>query len=326
MISMYGPEMQASSDAVGEAFAQALVDDRGAVQEPREIFDTDGSNGLRALGIPNRANWAGALPFSAAGYPLITSYTGFETDTGYFEELTLLQRQWALQNHALAATIVGVGSVSGLGPAQMDGLAAGVVRNPVYNLTFQAGSALGTVIDAVGNWISDLLSRAAPQPPRPPVDAPTQRLQQQGASDLLRYGVYDMGLVGNRLVALGLVDQAQWNQSGFAALGGANAGLSDLVVQPVQGETRFLLNTDCGAQILLDPADGWRDSGSGAGGWGAAQEVRLNPVVDWAINNIGGAQNHVSPLVLDLDGDGVELIHAYRSKLIAGLATFEMEA
>ncbi|AMW35863.1 calcium-binding protein [Haematospirillum jordaniae] len=44
---------------------------------------------------------------------------------------------------------------------------------------------------------------------------------------------------------------------------------------------------------------------------GELSTFQLNAYLSNANNIIGGAKNHISPLVLDLDGDGVELTHAY---------------
>ncbi|MCA3284156.1 MAG: hypothetical protein ING16_14930, partial [Roseomonas sp.] len=102
VISMYGPEMQASSNAVGNAFARELVQDGGAVQSLRAISLIDATNGLRSLGIEDRANWAGAVPSSAGGLIL-----GFETDPGFYSELSLSQKAWAAENTLAASTIIG---------------------------------------------------------------------------------------------------------------------------------------------------------------------------------------------------------------------------
>ncbi|MBI5900981.1 MAG: hypothetical protein HZB40_17390, partial [Rhodocyclales bacterium] len=129
------------------------------------------------------------------------------------------------------------------------------------------------------------------------------------ATERQRYGFYTQQEVGSRLGQLGLADANQFQQTGFAAAGEQNADLNDLQVEI--GGVKFIWNNNW-ADLKLTRGAGWSAVGNGALAASAAPYT-LAQLVTQSVGYIGGAENHLSPLVLDLDGDGVaiDLTHAY---------------
>jgi Ca2+-binding RTX toxin-like protein len=123
------------------------------------------------------------------------------------------------------------------------------------------------------------------------------------------YGFHTQQEVASRLGQLGLADTTQFMADGFAATGAQNAGLNDLQVDI--GGTQYIWNNNW-ADLNLTNGGGWNAAGNGALASPGAPYCAA-PLVTQSIDYIGGAQNHLSPLVLDLDGDGVatDLTHAY---------------
>jgi hypothetical protein len=123
------------------------------------------------------------------------------------------------------------------------------------------------------------------------------------------YGFHTQQEVASRLEQLGLADGFQFMTDGFAATGAQNAGLNDLQVDI--GGTQYIWNNNW-ADLNLTNGGGWNAAGNGALASPGAPYCAA-PVVSQSILYMGGAKNHLSPLVLDLDGDGVatDLTHAY---------------
>ncbi|MBK7017789.1 MAG: hypothetical protein IPH39_20130 [Sulfuritalea sp.] len=129
------------------------------------------------------------------------------------------------------------------------------------------------------------------------------------ATERQSYGFHTQEEVASRLDQLGLADATQFMADGFAATGAQNAGLNDLQVDI--GGTQYIWNNNW-ADLNLTNGGGWNAAGNGALASPGAPYCAA-PLVTQSIDYIGGAKNHLSPLVLDLDGDGVaiDLTHAY---------------
>ena len=98
LITPFGPENQASSDAVGKAFFASINPTTGAIQRTDDIAITDANAGLQVLGL-SPAAWAGAVPPGLGD--LIGALTGFY-DPNYFSRLTTAQQAEAIAVHNLA--------------------------------------------------------------------------------------------------------------------------------------------------------------------------------------------------------------------------------
>ena len=134
-----------------------------------------------------------------------------------------------------------------------------------------------------------------------------------------RYGFYPQPEVASRLGQLGRADASQFMQTGFAAAGEQNAPLAQL--QFTTGGTTYLWSSGY-ASLTLTNGLGWNAVGNGATATSGTFTVSQT-LID-AMAGIGGAKNHRSPLVLDLDGDGVagDLTHAYTD----GKVFFDIDA
>jgi hypothetical protein len=88
------------------------------------------------------------------------------------------------------------------------------------------------------------------------------------------------------------------------------------------GTTQYLwLNSANELPVATTPA--WYDQGSGAV-FDPLADYATTPLIDTSLGFIGGAMNYISPLVLDLDGDGVaaDLRHIYDD----GTVFFDIDA
>ena len=132
-------------------------------------------------------------------------------------------------------------------------------------------------------------------------------------------GFYTPEEVADRLDQLGIADGADFLADGFGTTGSQNAGLDDLGISI--GGTDYLWSN--GFSDLNLTSGGWNNGGNGALS-GMETSFLVNPIASESIGFIGGAMNYVSPLVLDLDGDGVapDLTHAYSD----GKVFFDIDA
>jgi Ca2+-binding RTX toxin-like protein/LysM repeat protein len=138
---------------------------------------------------------------------------------------------------------------------------------------------------------------------------PARDLSTLSTSERNSYGLYSKEEISERLEQLGLADSAQFDNSGFSGTGAANASLDNYQFS-AGGEDYYFINGDAGLSVSSDSAygPGVGDDGQSCTVSGSAAE---------AIGDMGGATNWVSPLILDLDGDGVaaDLTHAYKENV-----------
>ncbi len=125
-------------------------------------------------------------------------------------------------------------------------------------------------------------------------------------------GFFTQEEIAARLDQIGLSDAEDFLADGFGAVGSQNSGLDDLSISV--GGTNYIWNNGFSELSVPQSTTWWQAAGlSWAEGVIAAPFVAANPGFILLLGNIGGAMNYVSPLVLDLDGDGVapDLVHAY---------------
>jgi Ca2+-binding RTX toxin-like protein len=129
------------------------------------------------------------------------------------------------------------------------------------------------------------------------------------ATERQNYGFFTQQEVASRLGQLGLADANQFQQNGFAAAGVQNTGLNAL--QCTVGGNDYIWSNGS-SNLLVNAGNGWTNQGNGAVG-DIGGRYTLGQILTQSITYIGGAMTRLSPLVLDLDGDGVatDLTHAY---------------
>ncbi|MFZ2300910.1 MAG: putative Ig domain-containing protein [Gallionella sp.] len=137
----------------------------------------------------------------------------------------------------------------------------------------------------------------------------TRYVAQLTAQELNSYGLYSQISISDRLIQLGLTGSGSYLADGFTALDSANSNL-DQYTCSIGADT--YVQASSYTDFVVNRALGWYNQGSGAVS-SPASSYTVNSYVTNTINYMGGARNYISPLVLDLDGDGVaaDLTHAY---------------
>ena len=126
------------------------------------------------------------------------------------------------------------------------------------------------------------------------------------------YKLYTEEQIGDRLEQLGLGDSYSFKTSGFDSTGDANADLDNYQFSS-WGQDYYFMNPLSGF-VYSSP---WTNWDLGWTGYGDSGNYTCSWTAIDAINYMYSATNWVSPLILDLDGDGVaaDLTHAYSERV-----------
>ncbi|MBF0383731.1 MAG: hypothetical protein HQL69_22160 [Magnetococcales bacterium] len=110
--------------------------------------------------------------------------------------------------------------------------------------------------------------------------------------------------IENRLSSFGYQSTEQTVDEFLANNVQVSGNLDDFKISVTDGtHTATVTNSSVAVNVQVD-ASGWAKLVVGV-------VNVVSDIISGAIDLIGGASNHVSPLVLDLDGNGIELTHAY---------------
>jgi len=127
--------------------------------------------------------------------------------------------------------------------------------------------------------------------------------------------IYSEAQISNRLEQLGFVDSGQFDSGGFTGTGTNNAGLDSYHFSSGL-QDYYYINNSADFSISNDRAYSLYNSGWNSG-WDTDGSFGLSGSAFDSVSYMGGAKNWISPLILDLDGDGVaaDLTHAYKENV-----------